>query len=115
MRPLEKILTLKESKVSEDVIEGRTMRPVEVSIRTKAAEVVIHKQQIAPGVYLGTLLSKVRSAKSIVLILNSSKVEQSIRPEFSNFNQYKGPKGSWIGNIRSIGVCSRVKSILKTL
>ena len=80
-------MTLMESKRSETVIEGRTMRPVEVRIRTKASEVVIHKQEIAPGVYLGESLSEDRSGKAIVPILNTSEVDytvdKSIRPEFS--------------------------------
>ena len=69
---------LMEIKVSKTVIKGPTIRPVEVSIRTKASEVVSHKQEIAPGVYLGESHSKVRFGKAIIPILDTFEVDYAV-------------------------------------
>ena len=73
------------------------MLPVKIKVYTNIQEVIIHKEEIAPGIYIGESLTNVINGEAFVpTYLNTSNecftVPMNFAPTFSIYNQFKEPK-----------------------
>ena len=104
---------------SRIVIPARVRQSVKIRVYTNIEEIIIHKDEVAPGVYIGESLTKVNNGEAFVPILNTTdenfSFPENYAPKFSRYNQFREPKEKFIGNFTSMDVGNRVKTILKTL
>ncbi|GBP02073.1 hypothetical protein EVAR_102528_1 [Eumeta japonica] len=93
-----KTFTLYTSEECEKVdtqkvcLTKRAVTIVPVNIITKEKTVVVHKQEIFPGVYVGNTVVDTQNRITAVPILNSTEndisLNEEIKVKFSNFNHY---------------------------
>ncbi|GBP03392.1 Retrovirus-related Pol polyprotein from transposon 412 [Eumeta japonica] len=93
-----KTFTLYSSEECEKVdtqkvcLTKRAVTIVPVNIITKEKTVVVHKQEIFPGVYVGNTVVDTQNRITVVPILNSTEndisLNEEIKVKFSKFNHY---------------------------
>ena len=92
MVTLERVDALSKPACEAKIIEGRAIRPIKMKVNTNVSVIVVHKKELAPGIYLGEAVTDVIDGEAIVPVLNTTEVdyaiEENFRPSFTDYNQF---------------------------
>lgn len=101
------------------VATARSMTIVAVELETKHPTVVVEKQQLAPGVYLGATVTNVRDGKIKIPILNSTEddfvLEEGFKPRFSSLLNFREPAEGLVTHVQEMDVKGRIDRIIETI
>ena len=73
MVTLERGKALSKPACEARIIEGRAMRPIKMKVNTNVSVIVVHKKELAPGIYLGEAVTDVKDGEAIVPLLNTKQ------------------------------------------
>ena len=113
MVTLERGKALSKPACEARIIEGRAMRPIKMKVNTNVSVIVVHKKELAPGIYLGEAVTDVKDGEAIVPVLNTTEVdyaiEENFRPSFTDYNQFLSP------NVINEGLIKGMKNVSESL
>ena len=101
------------------IAEARAVTIVALNIRAKSSEIVVDKQELAPGIYLGGAATRVIKGRAFAPILNATDrafvLDNGFVPKFTTMGKYKNPINGLVARLQEVDVRDRVDKILKTV
>ena len=106
---------LGEIKVSK----ARSVTIASVRVDSKHSTVVIEKQELSPGVYLGATVTDVKDGMVKVPVLNATEtdyyLEGGFRPRFTGMVNFREPAEGMIAHVQDTDITERIGRIMRAV
>ena len=102
-----------------NVAKAKSVSIMALKINTKLPTIIIKKQELKPGIYLGGSATRVIKGKAFAPILNATdkdyEVDQDFSPKFSSFAKFMEPQKELVASYQEIDVQDRISKIFNTI